>query len=512
MSGTPVYAVKSGRRTCYLLQRSLVSNHGDAKDQLADQGIAIINTKDWNALKESFSIIQRFRRAPLLETPGWTGGYYALPSGKVFSPKDADRGTAIFAARRAFVAKKGTLKGWREQIATPLTGQVIPMIAVLAALAAPFLRIVGDNENFGIEFSGPPATGKTTSLQVMASVSGNPRNIPTFNATLAGFEDRFEEFNDGPYPVDEANLAERGGASFIKDFAFSMANGRPRETRYVKDRTAYRFVFASSANSPFYEALAGTNAFTADAALQRLFPLAIDADAELGVFDHLPDGFANSGALATHLKVAMEAHYGKPLERLLQHLVEARAGDADNVRRQIESKIAAFEADVGLAESSRGKSRASTAFGLLYAAGCFAKMHKILPDEWDCRAACLEAYHRYRSGLPNLKPWRERVADILARPETLDLRDAGLKRLSDEQVEHHGAFIRAGVKGRVELLLTDRLQQAMFPDWRNLMQTMDFVPHIKRDKEHTTTHRQIRSNVDRERLTCIVIPVGMDRR
>ncbi len=509
LAGSNVFAITLGRKTAYVFQRALVSNQNEAKEILAAQGVVIIQSRDWTELKNAFAAIQQFRPAPLLEEPGWTKDYYALACGKVFKPKGAEAGKVMFTPRRTFAAKKGTLKGWRENIAVPLTGQVIPMIAVLGALAAPLLRMVGDNENFGFEFSGPPETGKTTSLKIMASVSGNPANVPTFNATLAAFEDRFQEFNDAPYPVDEANLADRGGPSFVKDFAFSMANGRARETRFAKDRTAYRFVFGSSSNRPFYDCLTSSNAFIADAALQRLFPLTIGGESELGVFDHLPTGFSSSGELATHLKVAMEAHYGTPLQRFLKRLVEARGHSADALKAQIQRKIAVIEDDVGIAGTARGKTRASSAFGLLYAAGCFAKMHGILPAEWDCRAACVAAYHRHRADLPTAKPWRQRVADILRDSETLDLRQSGLINLSDEDVERHGAFVRSGVKGRVELLLTDRQQRATFPDWRSLMQSVDFAMHVKRTEEHATVHRQIRSNVKRERLACIVLPADL---
>ncbi len=96
--------------------------------------------------------------------------------------------------------------------------------------------------------------------------------------------------------------------------------------------------------------------------------------------------------------------------------------------------------------------------------------------------------------------------DIVARAETFDLRQHGLVSLTDEQVESRGAFIRQGAKGRVELLLTDRQRRAVFPDWRALMKDADFGSHVTHDKEHVTTHRRIRSNVKRERVTCIVLP------
>ena len=506
LAGSNVFRVRYGRNTGYVFQRALVSKAVEAKEALADQGVVIINPADWRSLTQAFAGIDRFGKAPLIEQPGWTGSYYALPSGKVFRPKGDPRPQVMFKRQRSFIASKGKLKDWRDTIAKPLTGQVIPMVAILGALAAPLLRIIGDNENFGFEFSGPPETGKTTSLKVMASVSGNPQTVPTFNATLAGFEDRFHEFNDAPYPIDEANLAERNGPDFIKDFVFSMANGRARETRFAKDRTGHRFVFGSSANRPFFESLASTNTHIADAAIQRLLPLVVDEDSEFGVFDHLPPGYATSGELATHLKRAMEANYGTALKQFLKRLVEAQAHDAEGVRQQIELKIASFEAAVGLADSARGKSRASTAFGLLYAAGVFAQMHGILPAEWEVRAACLKGYERYRATLPNLKPWRARVAELLARPGIVRLEKRDLPEMSDEQVAQHGVFLRNGAKGRVELLIDSHTQHTHFPDWQSLMQTADFAGSVKADKGHATVHRQIRSNKDRERMGCIIVP------
>jgi hypothetical protein len=42
------------------------------------------------------------------------------------------------------------------------------------------------------------------------------------------------------------------------------------------------------------------------------------------------------------------------------------------------------------------------------------------------------------------------------------------------------------------------------------MQSADFATQVKRSKEHTTVHRQIRSNVKRERVVCIVLPPEID--
>ncbi len=136
--------------------------------------------------------------------------------------------------------------------------------------------------------------------------------------------------------------------------------------------------------------------------------------------------------------------------------------------------IRRFEKAVGVADTRRGKSRASSAFGMLYAAGSFAKARGILPKDWNCLNACLAAYRNYQAQPPEQTPLITRLMTIAQRLETLDIRGVELTRMSDAEVERHGAFIRTGTKRRVELPLTDAIRDAYFPEWARLKDTAEF--------------------------------------
>jgi hypothetical protein len=247
---------------------------------------------------------------------------------------------------------------------------------------------------------------------------------------------------------------------------------------------------------------------TAGAALQRLFPLRISNENPLGVFDFLPQGFPDSGALATHLQSAISRQYGTALPHFLQGLVDQRDEDASGLRKAVGRHIRQFEVTVGIAETARGKSRASSAFGLLYAAGSLAKTMTILPKEWDCLAACVAGYRNYQSLLPEQTPLITRLLTIAQRPETLDLRTGKLPKLSDEDMLRHGAFLRLGTRKRVELLIWPERKAEFFRDWSKLSATADFQAINRRDREHITKQRQIRRGRKAERFIVLILPAG----
>ena len=503
---TEYFKVTYGTTSGYVPRDLFVSQKSEARTVLQKQGVVITSNKDWNAIGELIEGVRLFKRRPLIEGPGWTGPYFADKGGEVFSPAGAPKGIAIFEPNGSGASYKGTLKAWRREVAVPLAGQTIPMIAVLAAFASPFLRLVGDPYNFGFEFCGPPATGKTSCLAIMASVAGNPAHISNFNATIAGFEAMFVEHQDLPFPIDEANLVDGRNLTFFKEFAFRLANGSVKVTAFQPDRAYYRFIFATTANQPFPETLKGFDMDTAGAALQRLFPLKIPNENELGVFDFLPEGFAHSGALASHLQEAICSQYGTAMQRFLQCLVDAHAAGAAGVREMIDRHIREFEAAVGIAGTVRGKSRASSAFGLLYAAGSFAKEMDILPEQWDCLVACIAGYRNYQAQLPEQTPLITRLLTIAKRPLTIDLRGIDLPALGNGEVAHHGAFLRHGTKGRLELLITVDLQEASFPDWARLEHSADFKRYNRRDPDHITKQRQVRQGRKKERFVLFVLP------
>ena len=506
LDGTQYVYIKYDQNSAYVPYAMFVGEKADARNILKQQGVLVIQDRDWSAVIEAVDQISKFKQRPLIEKTGYTGLYFAFRDGTVVGPSNAPAAIAIFPKMDAASCKLGTLDEWKTKIAIPIVGQHLLMVAVLAGFASALVPFSGEKQNFGLELSGPPEMGKTTWLLLFASVAGRPTGIPTFHATRTGQEDMFGEFRDMPFPVDEANLADSSDKQFVKDFAFRFANGVPKISRNQPDRARYRFIFATTANEPIREALGKLNGDTSGAALQRLMPLRIDPGRPEGVFSFVPEDYSNPGAFATYLNDTIELHYGTPMRAFLQALVAARAVDPEKFVTEIRKRIAAFETRAGVASATRGKTRATTAFGLLYAAGSFAKSKAILPETWDCMAACLAAYRNYQTCLPDQTPLQTRLLTIAQSTHTLDLRDGSIPKLSDQQMASHGAFIKFGKSKRVELLLTEGIKRKCFGDWFQLKLTKDFSELNLSAKDHDGQQRQVRLGKKKERFICFVLP------
>ena len=504
--GTRYIHVRYGGKSGYVRRDKFVDEKAEARSELRRQQVLVVKDKDWSAIIEEIDGIDKFKKFPLIERPGRSDPYFAMKDGTILAPPGSPKGQVIFERAPSSTLVMGTLAEWQELIAKHLAGQDLLIVAVLAAMASPLVAFTNETVNFGIDLSGPPERGKTTWLMLMASVARDPSQIPSFNSTKAGLETLFDEFNDMPFPIDEANLADSGDKHFVQQVIFRMANGTLKLTAYRQDLGKYRFVFATSANRPLRDALNDTDQHSMNAAMQRLLPLRIGENDSLGIFSSVPVGFGSTGEFATYLTDTMLLQYGTPMRAFLQALVEVRAKNPEAFVTRLRQRIDDFASAAGVAATNRAKTRATSSFGLFYAAGCFAKAKKILPENWDCMAACLTAYRNYQSCLPNQTPLEARLLTIAQLPETLDLRDGTIPQLPNSKLAQHGAFIKLGKRGRVELLLTERVQREFFDDWRQLKQTDRFKALNLSAKDHDGQQRQVRQGKKKERFICFILP------
>lgn len=106
--------------------------------------------------------------------------------------------------------EKGSLQQWQRQIACYCQGNPVLMFNICAALVPPLLKIV-EMDCFGVHLYGKSSQGKTTALQVAASVWGNGAdpaasphsNIQRWNTTANALEGIAAAHNDGFLALDE---------------------------------------------------------------------------------------------------------------------------------------------------------------------------------------------------------------------------------------------------------------------------------------------------------------------
>jgi uncharacterized protein (DUF927 family) len=271
----------------------------------------------------------------------------------------------------------GSLEGWQETIGRLAIGNSRPVLSISMAFAAPLLRPLG-SEGGGVHWRGGSSTGKTTAGEVAGSVCGGGRDgyKVTWRATDNGIESVAAVHNDGLLVLDEIGQVS---ADALGAVVYMLANGQPKR-RMTRDGSAqptpaFTLLFNSTGEVGLADKLRESNGGggRAMAGQQvRVLDLPADADAGLGVFDHLA-GFASGQTFADHLKAAAMANYGHPLRAYVRCLVADPP--FDGIKRFVE----AFVAEVTPAGADGQVRRAAARFAIIAAGGETARRFGIVP-------------------------------------------------------------------------------------------------------------------------------------
>lgn len=162
------------------------------------------------------------------------------------------------AARADMMKPKGTIAGWR---AVPDTfkqqDNKIAQFALLQSFASPLLRLAGQRGALVHLYSPESGTGKSTMLQAINSVWGDPDALmlsyrDTANATAAIFDAH------GTLPVTLDELTNASGA-YVSDLAFMVSQGaqKQRMTQAAELRASgtWSLIAVSTANESLRDKL-----------------------------------------------------------------------------------------------------------------------------------------------------------------------------------------------------------------------------------------------------------------
>ncbi len=173
-----VFADADGNEHRWTCPQSMHAGSGDElRAVLLREGLTITTAPTMRRRVGDY--IQREKpdvRACCVSRTGWHGDVFALPR-ETFG--DSDIEPVMFQAATidgVALGKAGTLAGWTEHVAVPCAGNTRLVMSVCAGLAGPCIGLSGA-EGGGIHLRGPSSTGKTTALNVAASVCGNPVSV-----------------------------------------------------------------------------------------------------------------------------------------------------------------------------------------------------------------------------------------------------------------------------------------------------------------------------------------------
>jgi len=394
--------------------------HGDASElarALADRGIRVVPSKE----KALISYLDAARslacqRGWLTAQPrlGWAEGDRAA---FVFPEKVVGEQDSVFQPERAnrmseSCQASGTLGEWQRRIALPASDDLLATFILCASFVAPLLRSA-NSDSFGFNLYGLTSRGKTTLLQLAASVWGHGGDpgadgrafCRRWNATGNALESLAEEHNDLPLPLDELgtfrNPAELGRA------IYNLAGGRGAE-RLKSDsqrRTPrnWRTVILSSGEISLGELMQQNGQHQKGGQAVRIFDIPLPA---AGLFA----GHVLVGQKIRGLKHAASECYGVAgrafidwlVEKFVDHHVASQA-----IRAKLLSKVDTFD------EGSPEIMRAAQRFVLVEIAGELAAEAGVLPyDPRSIKAAVRAIWTTWRATIPEVDDGKRAIRAI----------------------------------------------------------------------------------------------------
>ncbi len=364
----------------------LKGNGDELRGELLNQGV-VINPKKRNDLINYIMTQSVKDKVTAVEQTGWYERNFVLPKQII----GQDR--IIYQSDHCIgndYQSKGTLSGWQSEIGRYCQDNIPLMVSVCAALAGPLLNLLNRQQGGGIHWVGDSSCGKSTAVEIAASVWGGPDFVRSWSATANGLEGVATKRNDTCLILDEIDEAS---PYEIGKIAYMLANGqgKQRAGRVGNARSIkrWRLITLSTGERTMSSIMNQIGKKTNAGQLVRL--ISIPAKFEHGCLSNL-HGFESGRALADHLKTVRANHYGHLGPAFIKKLLDE---DID-----IGCLFAKIHQLFNNPANTHLEQRASSLFSIMALAGELATQFQLLP--WasdDAVEACLIAFTRAKDYL-----------------------------------------------------------------------------------------------------------------
>jgi putative DNA primase/helicase len=320
---------KDGKSHVWSMPAEIGPTVGDGTDfrrVLANRGLKIAaGGKARTRLSDYVTIWEPRRKVRCVAAVGWCGDAFVMPD-------EAFGGSENVVVQTEGVAPefevRGSLAGWRQDIAARCVGNSRLVLGVSAAFAGPLLKLVGE-ESGGVHLRGPSSIGKTSALHVARSVWGTP--LGSWRTTDNNAEAVASGACDALLTLDEISQAH---PRVVGEIAYMLGNergkGRMRRNATARAVNRWRVLFLSTGEVGLAARLAEGGEKARAGQEVRVLEFAADAGCGHGVFENL-HGFTNGSWLAEHLRHAPEKNCGHPAREFLRHITKDAAGLAGTI-------------------------------------------------------------------------------------------------------------------------------------------------------------------------------------
>lgn len=384
----------------FVLAQNLRRDGDQVISDLRDMGL--VTTMNPFHLKRLINFIfmakpQNEKRVTSTDRTGWQDeNVYLLSDNSAIGEAEEEYVYLSSSTAECHYSSRGTHEEWVQSVATLCRGNSRLMLAICLAFAAVMLSVIGV-EGGGINLYGHSSGGKTTALNVAASVCGRPRDyILRWRATDNGLEGMAKLHNDALLILDELgemNPNVAGGCAYL------LANGggkiRSKTTGDAKGIAKWLILFLSSGEITLAEHMAEGGKVARAGQEIRCVDLPADAGADMGLFEDI-HGYQSPADFADILKRNSELYHGTALPLFIIQVIENRSIIAKSVA---EMSAAFIEGNVP--ENSDGQiRRVANRFALVAAAGELATQLGITgweeDEAYDASSKCFQDWYAAR--------------------------------------------------------------------------------------------------------------------
>ncbi len=362
----------------------LKGNGDELRGELLNQGVTF-NPKKRCDIINYIMTQQTYRKITAVDRVGWHDDAFVLPNQVI------GKGDVVFqseAVAESEFQTKGTLESWQQEIGKLCVGNIPLMISIAAALAGPLLKFIDRQQGGGIHWVGDSSCGKSTAVEVAASIWGSPEFIRSWSATANGLEGVAATRNETCLILDEIDEAS---PHEIGKIAYMLANGQGKQ-RAGRVGTArkiqrWRIITISTGERTLTSIMNEIGKRPNAGQLVRL--LSIPVSFEYGAFSNLHE-FESGRALSDHLKSMRLMHYGHVGPAFIRKLMDDKR-DFPALLDQLVNTLSKLV-------TTNLEKRAATVFAIIGLTGELALEYGLLPWEpGSMLEATLIAFKRYQT-------------------------------------------------------------------------------------------------------------------
>jgi putative DNA primase/helicase len=495
----------------YAMPMELLAGDGNQyRAELLNHGLRISpGSKARQLLTNYIQISNPQERARCVSQAGWHSNCFVFPDatiGSLISEKIILQ-TSLSAPE---YSSSGLLSEWKEHVVKLCGNNSRLLFGLCVAFASPLVHLL-DFESGGFHLRGESSTGKTTILNVAASVWSNPKDfIQRWRTTINGLEALATGYTDTLLCLDEIAQVDPEHAGEI---AYMLANGtgkvRADQNGFSRKRTKWRLLFLSTGEISLSDHMMQAGKRSRAGQEVRIIDIPIDTG-KYGAFDELCDA-QNPSIYVEKIYSSCQQFYGVAGRAFISTLIRSKEATLSTLRALINEFCKKYAPNGANGQVLRVIKR----FALVAAAGEIAASFSILPWQkgkaihavLNCAKSWLEARggtqsHEEREALAQVRHFFERYAEsrFALWNETVQETNfkifdrAGFKKITDSGIEFYvftKTFREEICKGLDPIFVAKicMKQGLLVPDSNGKPTRSERLPGLSKLEEKTNTGR-----------------------